>query len=432
MKKITLAILLMVATPSLAQTAAKTYGPIKTGDKLWNIAAQVRPNSSISRYQAMLALHKANPHAFEIPCNINSLKIGHILYIPSHADMQALTKTQAVKEFSRQQKEWKAHRQQKQQIVCSQTTELPVAKPKKPLPSLFKDIFTTTKTDAKADANTEQPVSPISPPIKQAIVPATRQIGTETEKTMLTPIALIWKNIRLWLSNPLHLSIIVGSVALLLLILIAFFIGRSSTTKRSYKHKKPAHSPKIKKLDETLDETYIINAETANQASQNNPSNKMQEKLNNVRAYIAEDEDQITQKMLQEVIQKGTIDQQAEAKQLYEIHRKINYFKQGKMAMSKSATSNPAWQDLEEMGEQCTTQNLLKNQDNLFKLIDKIFELLDYELNAQGKLIEAYNTKRPQQDFLGKKNYEIVEKSEKIVVDDEEKPRHEQEQTRYM
>jgi len=158
----------------------------------------------------------------------------------------------------------------------------------------------------------------------------------------------------------------------------------------------------------------------------------MQEKLNNVRAYIAEDEEQITQKMLREVIQKGTVEQQAEAKQLYEIYRKINHFKQEKMAMPKSATSNPAWPDLEKMGEHCSTQNLLENKDKLFKLIDKIFELLDYELNAQGKLVEAYNTKRPQQDFLGKKNYEIVEKSEKFVVVDEEKPRHEQDQTRYM
>jgi FimV-like protein len=425
MKKITLAILLIVATPTLAQTAAKSYGPIKTGEMLWNIAAQVRPDSSISRYQAMLALHKTNPHAFEIPCNINSLKIGKILYIPSRADMQTLTKAQAVKEFNLQQKEWKAHRKQGQKIVCSQTAELQVTEPEKPIPSLFKNIF-TPKTEAKRE-------QPVSPPIKQAKVPENSH--TETEKTILTPIAFIWKNTRLWLSNPLHLSITIGSVALLLLILIAFFIGRSTTTKRSYKHKKLAHSQKTKKLGEILEDTYIINAETANtanQTSQNNPSDKMQEKLNNVRAYIAEDEEQITQKMLREVIQKGTVEQQAEAKQLYEIYRKINSLQQDKMAMPKSATSNPAWPDLEKMGEHCSTQNLLENKDKLFKLIDKIFELLDYELNAQGKLIEAYNTKRPQQDFLGKKNYEIVEKSEKFVVDDEGKPRHEQDQTRYM
>ena len=41
-----------------------TYGPIQSGDRLWDIAIQLRPNSTISRYQVMIALLKANPQAF--------------------------------------------------------------------------------------------------------------------------------------------------------------------------------------------------------------------------------------------------------------------------------------------------------------------------------------------------------------------------------
>ena len=44
-------------------TIAQTYGPTKTGDLLWNIAGEVRPDKSISRYQAMLSLLKANRHS---------------------------------------------------------------------------------------------------------------------------------------------------------------------------------------------------------------------------------------------------------------------------------------------------------------------------------------------------------------------------------
>jgi len=57
-------------------------------------------------------------------------------------------------------------------------------------------------------------------------------------------------------------------------------------------------------------------------------------------------------------------------------------------------------------------------------------------LNAQGKLVEAYMN-RSQQDFFREPNYEIVEKPEKLIVDEEKNnplgnPRPESNPKRYL
>ena len=66
-----------------------------------------------------------------------------------------------------------------------------------------------------------------------------------------------------------------------------------------------------------------------NTSPDNSAADKIKEKLDNVRSYLAEEE-QFIQRTLREVIQKGTPEQQIEAKQLYEISKKINYLKKDK------------------------------------------------------------------------------------------------------
>jgi FimV-like protein len=98
-----------------------TYGPIKAGDMLWTIAGKVSP-PSVSRHQVVLALQQANPHAFSMPCNFNSLKLGETLHIPSLTEIQAFIPEKAIAELNRQNKEWQNRRQKK--IVCP-----PIAQP---------------------------------------------------------------------------------------------------------------------------------------------------------------------------------------------------------------------------------------------------------------------------------------------------------------
>lgn len=453
----------ILSVTCFAQTTFNTYGPLKSSDRLWNIAASVRPDKKINHFQAMLALLKANPHAFRISCNLNSLKkAGPILSVPSRAKMRALSKNKAIKEFYRQDKEWKDYKRGKP-IVCPQ--ELPVADTEKQRPSMTQ--FTTQA--APAITVPIEPVIPIAQQDPSTETNTTGAIKTGTIKTEPIPISSTWDSrIQLWLSPTLLLGI--GIVIVFILFLFAFFIGRR-TGKRSkpFTNHTPKHSIDSLTVEANPSDNipvHPVNSSAAansldnmsvsektpitptHQDNQKSLSNKMQEKLDNVRAYLAEDEDQIIQKMLREVIQEGSIEQQSEARQLYEINKKINYFKQNtpkpqqiaisKPTVSKPAVSNPIWQDLKQMGEHCSTQQYLpENQDKTFELIDKIFELLDNELNAQGRLVEGYLNRSQQnqpQRVDVRQNYEIVEKSEKWVVEDDKegKPRAEKEPTRYM
>jgi FimV-like protein len=107
------------ALTNLAQ-AAPSYGPVQTGTMLWDIVAQVAPSSDkVNRYQVIVALHKVNPHAFKVPCNMNSLKVGEYLNVPPLAVIQQVTSKEARQEYNRQLDEWKNRRQTS--IICSNT-----------------------------------------------------------------------------------------------------------------------------------------------------------------------------------------------------------------------------------------------------------------------------------------------------------------------
>lgn len=81
------------------------YGPVAAGDTLWSIASAMRPDSSVSVQQMMLALLRANPEAF-INNNINGLKRGQILSMPSSADMAAVSKREAIELAKSQNDLW--------------------------------------------------------------------------------------------------------------------------------------------------------------------------------------------------------------------------------------------------------------------------------------------------------------------------------------
>ncbi len=75
-----------MATP--AASSPSEYGPIASGETLWEISNTTRP-ASVTPSQMMLALLRANPDAF-FQDNVNALKRGAILRIPGESDLQAL------------------------------------------------------------------------------------------------------------------------------------------------------------------------------------------------------------------------------------------------------------------------------------------------------------------------------------------------------
>ncbi|MBS1236695.1 MAG: TfP pilus assembly protein FimV [Proteobacteria bacterium] len=76
--------------PSAAESPiANEYGPVRRNQTLWSIANRARPNRSVSVDQMMQAILKANPDAF-INNNVNNLKAGQILRIPSASEVEAI------------------------------------------------------------------------------------------------------------------------------------------------------------------------------------------------------------------------------------------------------------------------------------------------------------------------------------------------------
>ena len=103
------------AIPAQASTPAAppidgTIGAVQANDTAWGIALAHRPDRSISVQQMMLALLRANPAAF-INENVNQLRRGAILRMPSPEEMDSLGPRDAVDEFQRQHQRWQEYRQ---------------------------------------------------------------------------------------------------------------------------------------------------------------------------------------------------------------------------------------------------------------------------------------------------------------------------------
>ncbi|PHS26564.1 MAG: hypothetical protein COA83_02485 [Methylophaga sp.] len=91
--------------PATSYYSANSYGPTKRDDTLWDIALATKP-ASASVHQMMLALLDANPTAF-IRSNINNLKIGYTLTVPSLDEITKLSNRQAVARVAEQYQQWK-------------------------------------------------------------------------------------------------------------------------------------------------------------------------------------------------------------------------------------------------------------------------------------------------------------------------------------
>jgi pilus assembly protein FimV len=142
-----------VAAPSAAAARAEastptnkgdTYGPVKRGDTLAKIANEMK-GDGISLDQMLVALFRENKQAFANN-NMNQLKTGQILRIPSAADVAKLTKGEASKEVRVQVADWKGYREQ----IASAAASAPA----KPAPSNV----------ATGQVATATPVTPPAPP----------------------------------------------------------------------------------------------------------------------------------------------------------------------------------------------------------------------------------------------------------------------------
>ncbi|MDJ0751373.1 MAG: FimV/HubP family polar landmark protein [Woeseiaceae bacterium] len=89
-------------TPYSTTSSGDVY--VERGATLWGIAARMRPDSRLTMNQTMLAIFEANPQAFD--GNINRLKAGVSLRIPSADEIFRIDRSSALNEARRQNNEW--------------------------------------------------------------------------------------------------------------------------------------------------------------------------------------------------------------------------------------------------------------------------------------------------------------------------------------
>ncbi len=97
--------------PSYQQDSSYSTTPggdvyVNRGDTLWGIAQRMRPDSRLTMNQTMLAIFAANPQAFS--GNINRLKAGASLRIPSADDVFQIARGDAFSEVKRQNDAWRS------------------------------------------------------------------------------------------------------------------------------------------------------------------------------------------------------------------------------------------------------------------------------------------------------------------------------------
>ncbi|WP_078083256.1 FimV/HubP family polar landmark protein [Microbulbifer mangrovi] len=89
-----------------ADSGSRVYGPVEANKTLWEIARDSRETRDLSVQQTMLAIQRLNPEAF-INNNINLLKKGAVLRLPTADEVRNLSLTEAVSQVATQNDAWR-------------------------------------------------------------------------------------------------------------------------------------------------------------------------------------------------------------------------------------------------------------------------------------------------------------------------------------
>ncbi|NJD86875.1 MAG: hypothetical protein FIB05_02510, partial [Betaproteobacteria bacterium] len=152
------------AAPGLVKEPGRdTYGPVEKGENLNKIAGQVK-SAEVSMEQMLAALYRENKAAF-IDNNMNRLKAGQILRVPSAEEVGKISEKEANREVRTHVANWKAYREglaggvatmparpESTRAAAGQVGAAAVAPPPAPAAE-SKDVLKLSKTEgAKAGA----------------------------------------------------------------------------------------------------------------------------------------------------------------------------------------------------------------------------------------------------------------------------------------
>ncbi len=154
------------AKPTVASGWAMEGGyKVKWGDTAWRIAEQLRTDDRQSVEQVVLALYRANPHAF-FGSNINNLKSGQILKLPENTEVDSVTPVQARTQFRAQYDAWQEY---KIKLASAASAVKVESEPPKPVVAAPVEKVEKPEPVKKAEAPKPEPApAPKEDPIKKA------------------------------------------------------------------------------------------------------------------------------------------------------------------------------------------------------------------------------------------------------------------------
>ena len=395
----------LIANSTGAETerlAQQVYGPLKSGDILWDIAGKVQlTDTSITRYQVMVALFKANAQAFRVPCNIHSLlKVGQTLQIPSLVEMRATTHAEAIALFDQQKTIWKHRRTQT--IICPADKNKEADKEEKP--AVQKKIVPVVKTADKTLVK-----KPIPSPQQPITVVAESPAETKNPPTFLKT------------AFPLPTSAIVSLSIIASLFVLALFIGW--LLHKYVPQKEQTQNNDYKKHDFT------------DEIGSSEPLDNIEDDLSQARTCLAQGDTQTAKAHLTNILNGGQPDQQKEAYQLLEITMQMSTLELQVVQSKKIVSLKDDEMASQTLAETETylpvSQYLPKDEEKLSEFVGKIFKFIDHELNAQGKLLAAYN-KMDKKSDLDVEDYHLMEQEHDTTHENPQKRSRERKPTRYL
>ena len=125
------------------------YRMTDRNDTLWTIASDTRASGTVTVQQHMLAIQRLNPRAF-IRNNINLLKAGYVLRLPSEREALSLTTREAIQQVAVQTEAWQAGRRGEQ---------LARSAPEEPAPRIAETDPSELREQLDATASAEEVVA---------------------------------------------------------------------------------------------------------------------------------------------------------------------------------------------------------------------------------------------------------------------------------
>jgi pilus assembly protein FimV len=139
-----------VSGMAITDEGRSEYGPVKRGDSLWQIASR-NSRSGTDINQMMVAIYRANPNAF-FGNNLNNLKSGEILRIPSREEVAEIDRVDAYNQYRQHLNVWMAEKAAKAPSPAAQVAAEETAAPA--------SEAATTQTSAEAAAKPEPEAAP--------------------------------------------------------------------------------------------------------------------------------------------------------------------------------------------------------------------------------------------------------------------------------